>query len=202
MARLHYFSFITDSEGTAIPEVQVSIYLAGTSTPANIYKSEFGTSWSNESPQLLTNKVGYFEFWISADTETEQGYSIGQKFKISWWKEGITSGYIDYVDILPYGLLPVSFDSMDDTFNKLVSNKTLSMLKGVQLFVDDTEWTELGGKYYVDVEHNLNEEYPVITIWNSSTKKIITPFEIESVNENMTRITLESELNVNIRISK
>ncbi len=202
MARIHYFSFITDDEGNAIPEVHISIYLAGTTVPADIYTSEIGAGWVSQAPQLLTNKLGYFEFWVSADTEGEQGYPIGQKFKISWWKEGVASGYIDYVDILPYGLLSVSFDSTDDTFNKLMSNQTLNMVKGPQFTILDIEWTESGGKYYVDISHGLDEEYPVITVWDTNTKKIVTPFEVESINLNTTRVTLESELNVSIRVSK
>ncbi len=202
MARIHYFSFITDDEGNAIPETQISIYLAGTMTPANIYTSEYGTNWLSEVPQLLTNKMGYFEFWASTDTEGEQGYPIAQKFKISWWKEGIASSYIDYVDIFPYGLLPAAFDNNNEIFNKIISNKTLYMVKGPQFTIISDEWTESDGKYYFDILHNLEENFPVVTVWNTSTKKIVIPFEVESLNLNTSRITLDSDIDVSVRISK
>jgi hypothetical protein len=62
MTRVHYFSFIADDNGQPIPGVEVSIFLAGTIIPANIYSNEFGGNVISEAPQLITNEKGYFEF--------------------------------------------------------------------------------------------------------------------------------------------
>ncbi|MFW6377476.1 MAG: hypothetical protein ACOCZ5_02405 [bacterium] len=40
----------------------MSLYLAGTNTPAFVYSSEFGPEGTETTPQAITNKAGYFEF--------------------------------------------------------------------------------------------------------------------------------------------
>lgn len=120
MTRVHYFSFIADDNGQPIPGVDVSIFLAGTIIPANIYSNEFGGNVISEAPQLITNEKGYFEFWIG-NQEDINGYSNNQKFKINWEKPGITSGYIDWVDIFPQ-VFPVD----EENYTSIVKNKTIS----------------------------------------------------------------------------
>lgn len=122
MSRIHYFSFLVDDHGHPLPGVDVSIFLAGTETPARIFDTEFGGTYNSTAPQLITNAKGYFEFWIS-NMESVNGYSYGQKFKIKWEKPGISSGYIDWIDIFPL-VLPVDETNFEDTVkNKLVSDQ-------------------------------------------------------------------------------
>lgn len=122
MARYHYWQFIINQEGQPIDNVDVSLYEAGTDTPAYVYLSEGGEESSNNPPQVKTNKSGYFEFWIG-DSEELNGYSIGKKFKLKWDKENITNGSIDWVDIFP-GFEPVDETDEESSFkNKLVSNE-------------------------------------------------------------------------------
>jgi len=121
MARYHYWQFIVNQEGQPINNVKINLYLAGTNTPAHVYSSEFGGSATNELPQTYTNQAGYFEFWLG-DHEEADGYPIGQKFKLNWERENITSGSIDWIDVFP-GFAPVDeTDDEDSTKNKLVSN--------------------------------------------------------------------------------
>lgn len=121
MARYHYWQFLVNQEGQPINNAEISIYLAGTETPAYVYRSEFGDDVTDTTPQVYTNKSGYFEFWL-ADTEETEGYPIGQKFKLQWFREGISNGSIDWIDIYP-GFAPVDeTDEQETTKNKLVSN--------------------------------------------------------------------------------
>lgn len=140
MARYHYWQFIANQEGQPINNAEVSLFLAGTDTPARVYKSEFGGETTEEVPQVYTNKAGYFEFWLGDDTELE-GYPIGQKFKLQWNKENIASGSIDWVDIFP-GFGPV--DETDDSSsikNKLVSN---SLAHGWEQHIQHQDVTTTG----------------------------------------------------------
>jgi len=121
MSRYHYWQFLINQEGQPINNAEVSVYLAGTNTPVTVYVSEFGGDIVDEVPQTITNRAGYFEFWLGDDQESN-GYPIGQKFKIRWNREGIASGSIDWVDIYP-GFEPVNEENSDSTIkNKLISN--------------------------------------------------------------------------------
>jgi len=43
MARTHYWNFLLDEEGRPIQNAEVWVYLAGTSTAAELYNSETGS---------------------------------------------------------------------------------------------------------------------------------------------------------------
>ena len=122
MARYHYWQFIINQEGQPINNAEVSLYLAGTDTPAYVYSSEFGGNAINTTPQAMTNRAGYFEFWLGDDQESD-GYPIGQKFKLQWEREGVASGSIDWLDIFP-GFQPVDETSPDSNLkNRLISDE-------------------------------------------------------------------------------
>ena len=121
MSRTHFWSFLQDKTGLPIESATISIFLAGTEEPANIYTHEFGGSAVKTTPQLKTNSLGYFEFWIADSSDTKAGYQNSQKFKIVGNRTGIADIMIDYIDILS-SILPVDPTSDDKTANKAVSN--------------------------------------------------------------------------------
>ena len=129
MARSHYWQYILNSEGQPVESVDITLYLAGTTTTARVYSSETGGTPSSAAPQASTNSDGFFEFWISNDSDDPTyGYTTTQKFKINWIKSGIVaSSTIDNLDIFPpvltFGEVEVSGAAASDTTkNKLVSN--------------------------------------------------------------------------------
>ena len=119
MARIHWWSFLVNEEGQPIQNADVSIYLAGTNTPAIIFEDEYATQMLSSVPQLSSNQNGYIEFWLP--DITSEIYSTDQKFKIEWNKTGIEYGYIDFVDIYPT-FFPVDENSTDTKKDKTVSN--------------------------------------------------------------------------------
>ena len=121
MARYHYWQFLVNQEGQPINAADINIYLAGTTTAANIYTSELGAAYTNTAPQATTNELGYFEFWIGDEAET-YGYTKTQKFKIDWERTGVAAGNIDYVDVFPLIV------AVDETSSNVVKNKTVSNL--------------------------------------------------------------------------
>ena len=122
MSRFHYWQFLLNKEGQPIPDANISVYLAGTEISANVYFDEFGSNYSNTPPQIITNNMGYFEFWIG-DASEEFGYSKGQKFKIEWEKPGVALGQIDWIDIFPHVIEVDETDKFSNTKDKLISNK-------------------------------------------------------------------------------
>lgn len=122
MARTHFWQFLLNKEGQPIPDAEVNIYEAGTTTPARVFDGEFGDTYTSIIPQILTNSKGYFEFWV-ADDEEVAGYPASQKFRIEWSKSGIETGMVDWVDILDFVSYPVDeTDAANVVKNKLVSN--------------------------------------------------------------------------------
>ena len=120
MSKYHYWLFLVDSAGQPIEKADIGVFKANTNQPAYIYKNALGGEATNNAPQLETNELGYFEFWVGDENE-ERGYSATQKFKISWEKVGISSGYIDYVEIFPF-IKPVNENNKEG----LTKNKALS----------------------------------------------------------------------------
>jgi len=113
---------LLNTEGQPIPDANISLYLAGTDTPATVYFDEYASNNSDETPQLITNNLGYFEFWVG-DEDEEKGYNRGQKFKLEWEKSGVAVGSIDWIDIYPYIIEVDETDSFSDSKNKVISNK-------------------------------------------------------------------------------
>jgi len=104
MARYHYWQFIVNQMGQPIENVNVYIFKAGTETPVTIYTSESGSEYISTVPQAITNRAGFFEFWIEGAEEenlAENAYALTQKFKLEWDREGIISGRIDNLNIFP-----------------------------------------------------------------------------------------------------
>ena len=120
MARYHWWSFLLNEEGQPIEGASISVYLAGTETPAFIFQDEFSGIPNNTAPQVTSQENGYFEFWIP-DVDEPSGYDPTQKFKIYWEKVGITKGYVDYVDVFP-PTIPVNELDDNKSKTKTVSN--------------------------------------------------------------------------------
>lgn len=71
-----YDGHMQDGSGRIIDDGLVSVYLAGTSTPANIYSTN--TSATADIDNIIsTDSKGYFSFWVD-----DNDYSHVQNFKI------------------------------------------------------------------------------------------------------------------------
>lgn len=96
MARIHYWQFLTSDGGLPVGGAGITVTSAGTTgTPINIYYDAFSNNGS-PSGTVLTQPNGYFEFFVD-DTEISES----QKARISWNKQGVIQGFVDYVDLIP-----------------------------------------------------------------------------------------------------
>ncbi len=123
MSRVHFWQFLINEIGEPIQGAEVSIYLAGTETPAHIYTDEFSGNIISDSPQLTTLSNGFFQAWIGDNLESH-GYNTTQKFKLVWEKVGISQGEIDYIDIFPAIKYIEPVDETDQL--SIVKDKTVS----------------------------------------------------------------------------
>jgi hypothetical protein len=169
MARVHFWQFLLNEEGIPIPAADIYVYLANTLSPAYVYTSESGGTATITTPQVTTTADGFFEFWIG-DSEESAGYSVPQKFKIVWEKTGVAEGYIDNLDILP---------NAPRYFNDTI-----------------TTWTSAATGYYYDLTHGLNNSYPLVRVWNTTTQQVIDPWKIESLTAQSTRVWMLTETNI------
>ena len=119
--RYHFWQFLINQEGQPINNAEISIYSAGTTTPITVYTGEITSDIVSVSPQISTNNNGYFEFWVGDEEET-YGYPREMKIKISWNRPGISSGFVDNIDVFP-SMVGVNENDPDSTYkNKLISN--------------------------------------------------------------------------------
>lgn len=119
--RYHFWQFLLNQEGQPINGAEISIMIAGTSSPATVYTGEFTSETKGDAPQIITLSNGYFEFWVG-DEEEVSGYPRGTKFKLEWYREGIAQGSIDYINIFPEIEGVDETDPASSVKNKLISN--------------------------------------------------------------------------------
>lgn len=161
MARAHFWSHILDEKGEPVQYADVSIYIAGSTSPAYVFLEEVGSLPQNAVPQLKTTRTGRYDFWVG-DVSEYRGYPQTQKFKI-YWEKGSDSGTIDYVTVLP--IAP-----------QIVTGTT-------------SEWLSAAPTgYFSDIQHNLNNDYPLVQCWGLQTSEVEAPDKVEIINSNMVRV--------------
>lgn len=73
--------------------------------------------------------------------------------------------------------------------------------QGDNYTINDTDWVSDSGVYSYTIEHNQDINYPLVMCWNTSTNKAVSPFDIESIDANTTKIYMSSnDINMNVRI--
>lgn len=77
MARYHFIGRLRDSYGNTIPNGDVSVYLAGTTTPAIVYTQAEGGQGISTIPQIKSDENGYVSFYVDdGDYEVTQLFDI------------------------------------------------------------------------------------------------------------------------------
>lgn len=167
MARRHYWQFLVTDEGNPIENAQISIYIAGTTDAVWVYTDEVGTVGSQTAPQVTTSRKGYFEFWVADQNETN-GYPLSTKFKIAWSAAGVSSGYIDYIDVFS-----TSWEPVDETDTNILKNKAVSnhLAKGWE----DHRLAALPG----DTPHGMDfvDESDAISVIAGVRNKVISNYQ-------------------------
>ena len=169
MARIHFWTYMLNEEGQPLQDADVTVMLAGTVVPADVYLQEAGGSSTDVAPQMITNSEGYFEFWIG-DVNEVAGYATPQKFKLKWEKVGVTTGQIDFIDILP----------------------------NAPRFYNDTttSWTSAASGFFYDVVHGLNNQFPLVQAYDQATQTVVDPLIIQTISTSQTRIWMSTNTRI------
>lgn len=76
MSRFHFINRARDSYGNIKAGVGISVYLAGTTTPATVYTALTGGTGISTVPQVLTDSSGLYSFYIDDTLNPEQLYDL------------------------------------------------------------------------------------------------------------------------------
>lgn len=123
MARIDYWQYLLDRKGRPLQDAQVRVYLAGTSTEADIYlNATFGSVTRSSTEDLKTDKFGFVQFWIGDEFEVEGGYHVDQQFRIVWQND--VDSIVEEIDNL-YIYSPVRKIDLSDDVRGDPSNRDL-----------------------------------------------------------------------------
>ena len=100
--RFRYYFVVQDSAGNAVDGASVSVYLAGTSTPAIVYPTKTSNQGNSTVPQLYSRENGSVVFWLDSND-----YDYGQLFDIVVQK-GTFSWTLNDVEIIVWDVVNAS----------------------------------------------------------------------------------------------
>jgi hypothetical protein len=117
------------------------------------------------------------------------------------WSQHVASTYAS--EDPPHSILPVDITGTSTTVNKLVSNNLMNYIMSAitsagTLSIESTaaiernftieSWTPTGSDFYINVNHFIGREFPVVQMRFSNTWDTYKPKKIVSLNENSLRI--------------
>jgi hypothetical protein len=110
---------VQDLLGNVVDSASVSVYLAGTTTPATVYPTRTSTLGSNVAPQASSAQDGSVVFWLDSND-----YSYGQLFDIVVQK-GTFSFQLSDVQIIVWDAVnAVKLDGQDGAYYLNRANHT------------------------------------------------------------------------------
>jgi len=128
MARIHFWQYIVNDTGDPLENVNVRVWKADSPTEeAYIFTHPItGNPTTTSTAGLSTDGNGFVECWFGDELESSGGYSSSQRFKLTWYRAGMSDGYIDNINIYPNTFRVVETDNVSsdkDVKNKLISNQ-------------------------------------------------------------------------------
>jgi len=88
--RFRCYFVVQDLAGNTVDGASVSVYLAGTSTPAIVYPTKTSSQGNSTPPQVTSALDGSVVFWLDSND-----YSYGQLFDIVVQKGGFSFSLSD-----------------------------------------------------------------------------------------------------------
>ncbi len=106
--------------------------------------------------------------------------------------------------VIPTSIRTTDVNTVDIIFNKATSGRTV-IAKGGHLVSGSAELythreTVSGASMY-NLDHNLNEDFPVVQVYDTFKKQVI-PQDIESTSSNRVQITFNSTFNGTVVVKK
>lgn len=145
---------------------------------------------------------------ISSDKDVENKMISNQQ-AYNWEAHRTATG------VNVHGLEEADWNDTDTTYNKLVNNSLMNYFWSVITSAGSvsiaasaaavrefsvTSWSGSAGNYYKDLDHFLNRDYPVVSVYKQSNERQIQPTEIESISSTRTRLWMKEEVTINVTI--
>jgi len=119
----------------------------------------------------------------------------------------------------PHDLHPVDLFNLNETVNKVISNKlgyqmyqiaqtasTTSIdISAARFYSEEvSSWSVSGGRYYADITHGLNNAYPIVVVAKVSilanNDYVVIPDTVKSITSNTIRIWLVDNIKVRVGV--
>lgn len=148
----------------------------------NLYMVDETDSTDTDTNKLISNQLGYtwnthISLPVSGSTVVHELYRVDET---------------DSTDSSSNKL--ISNQMMNEFYSLLVSASTITVEASGSVIDTFTvsSWTSTtipsAGDYYTDVTHGFGVTYPLLSVWKTSTSKMIVPTNIESIDNNTIRI--------------
>jgi len=109
--RFRYYMVVQDLSGNVVDSASISVYLAGTSTPAVVYPTRTSNQGNNTPPQVSSSQDGSVVFWLDSND-----YNYGQLFDIVVQKDNFSLTLSDVQIIVWDAVNAVKLDGQDGSY--------------------------------------------------------------------------------------
>ncbi len=148
----------------------------------------------------------------SSSTKLEKNKTVSNYLAYTWTQHA-DSTYAS--DDPPHSVLPVDITSTNSIANKLVSNNLMNYIlsavasagtlsieatAAIERNFTITSWTPTGSDFYINVNHFIGREYPIVQMRFSPSKDTYNPKKVVSINENSLRIHVTDNIPTELTI--
>lgn len=186
------FKIVVQNTIDSVEEIIDNLFVFAPVRPVNVSNDIIGIPSNKDKDKVISNTQGY-----------------------SW------NTHVDSIvpSASPHNLQPVEYFNLDDTQNRVVSNKlgyqmyqmantastTPIDISASNFYSEEvSSWTASGSLYYTDVTHNLTNSYPIVKVVKASPffnrDFEVVPDKIESINYNVVRVWLATSITVRIAV--
>ena len=115
----------------------------------------------------------------------------------------------------PHGLLPVDQNSSNAVYNKLVSNSLMNYIfsaitsagtisiqasAALERNFTITSWTPSGSDYYLNIDHFIGRQYPIVQVRELPSRDLIVPKKVVSMDTNRIRLFVSADIDAEVTI--
>lgn len=127
------------------------------------------------------------------------------------WTEHVEAGY----GTEPHGIQAVNQYDTNTNFNKLVSNSMMNYMFSVLATAGTisieatgavirnfnvTSWTSSASEYYIQINHYIGRDYPVVQVRDIADEQLIVPSLVEIIDENSLRLWVSEDIDADVTV--
>ena len=155
--------------------------------------------WNNHVDETYSSDSHGIEPLSVGDVDTTLNKLISNYYG-NRWENHVADNYAS----APHSIGQVDETDTNATLNKLVSN---NLAKGWEDKADVynvavTSWQSSAGQYYVDINHMIGNQYPLVQVYSTASGRQYwhTGYYTDSLDSNRIRIWMSTQPNINVVI--